>query len=285
MTPRPFSAESIASLARVNLSLFVSFTALSVFIYYRHAFVPQAIFLFSGVFLLTCAASAINQLQEENTDSIMERTKNRPLPAMRIDPRHAAIVGGITGCAGILVLYFGTNLLSALIGGITLFIYNVIYTPLKTKTPYALIVGAIAGALPVIIGSAAAAGRIDARAIFIAIFVFLWQVPHFLLLLVRYEEDYKRAGFSTLLSRMSRERVGNITNIWLLAACGVTALFPIIGIARAVPLVAIITCMNVWMIIKILRAFTRKTGFSSPSALYVYQGSVFVVLIVQGLVR
>jgi protoheme IX farnesyltransferase len=285
MKPRPFSAALVVSLARVNLSLFVAFTALSAYIYYRHAIIPQSFFLFSGVFLLACAASAMNQLQERKIDLIMERTKTRPLPAMRMRPIHVAFFVGIAGCGGISLLYFGTNSLSALIGALALFVYNVIYTPLKTRTPFGLLFGAITGSLPVLVGVAAAVGRIDARAMYIAIFVFLWQVPHFLLLLVRYQEDYRRAGFSTLLSHMSLERVRNITVIWLLAACGTTALFPIIGIVRTMPLVAIVACMNVWMIIKIFRAFTRKTGFPSHGTLYVYQGIIFAVLIFQGLVR
>ncbi len=285
MNPRMLSGETTASLARPSLSFFVAFTALSVFIYHRHAVIPQAFLLFSGVFLLACAASAINQLQEQKNDSIMERTKTRPLPAMRIKPLCAAISGGIAGCAGISVLYIGTGLSSAIIGGITFLMYNGIYTPLKTKTPYALVFGAITGALPVLIGASAAVGHVDARTVYIAIFVFLWQVPHFLLLLLRYEEDYQRAGFSTLLSRMPRERLRSIVAIWLLAVCGTTTLFPIIGIVRTGPLIAIIVCINVGMIIKIFRSFPGKTGFPSPGALYVYQGSVFVVLIVQGLMR
>ncbi len=277
--------KSFLSLGRTTLSFFVSFTALSVYLYYRLDVVPGAFFLFSGVFLLACAASAINQLQERKIDSTMKRTKTRPLPAMRMKPIHVASFGGIAGCAGISLLYFGTRPAAALIGGVALFIYNVMYTPLKTRTPFGLISGAIAGALPVFIGCMAAIGRIEAQAVYLAFFAFVWQVPHFLLLLLYHKDDYTRAGIPTLLSRISEDRLRLIVGIWILAACAVVTLFPIVGIVRGLPLTAALACLNAYMIYGLFKFVRGKEGFSSVQALYLYQGAVFAVLIVQRFVE
>jgi heme o synthase len=284
MPPRSFSVQSIVSLARPTLSLFVAFIALSTHLYFRHAPDPETFFLFTGVFLLSCAASALNQIQERETDLLMERTRTRPLPAGRCTVQRTALLSTFLGALGLFLLYWGANPVSALWGAVAVFVYNAIYTPLKKRTPFALFPGAIAGAIPVLIGCAAAIGRIDTKAVYIALFVFLWQVPHFLLLLLRFDDDYRRSGDATLLSRISRERLKVIIRIWMLAAIAVTTLFPIAGIIRTIPLVTAIAGLNIYMMIILLNSFRGNTSLPSTGSLYVYQGIVFVLLIAQGIV-
>jgi heme o synthase len=284
MMPILYSIKTIASLARATLSLFVTYSALSSYLYFKHVLSPEAIFLCAGVFFLSCAASALNQVQERQCDGLMERTRNRPLPANRLAPWQAVMFSIVTGSLGLGMLLLGTNPIAAILGSVAILVYNGIYTPMKKKTSLTLFPGAIAGALPVLIGCAAAIGSINVRAIYIALFVFLWQMPHFLLLLYRYKEDYTRAGISMLLSNVSSQRLKIIICIWILAASGVTSLFSLIGIIRSMPLLAIIAALNIYLIIEVYRSLRRKEEIFSTRALYIYQVIIFALLIVQGLI-
>jgi heme o synthase len=280
MMPILYSIKTIASLARVTLSLFVTYSALSSYLYFKRVLNPETIFLSVGVFFLSCAASALNQVQERQCDGLMERTRNRPVPAKRLDTWQAVLFSIVSGSLGFGLLLWGTNSKAALIGAITVFVYNCIYTPLKKKTSLSLFPGAIAGALPVLIGCAAAIGSINAKAVYIAIFAFLWQVPHFLLLFCRYKEDYRRAGFMFL--NVTPLRLKIIITIWILAASGVTTLFPLMGIIRNIPLLAIIAALNIYLMSEVYRSLRRKDEIFSTHILYIYQGIVFTLLIIQG---
>ncbi len=278
------SFKQLFPLLRVVLSLGVSFSALSVYVYYRHAVDTNALFLFAGVFLLSCAASALNQYQEREADALMERTRYRPVPMKMVTFAQIVTIAIITGAAGLSLLYFGTNPVAALIGAVAIFVYNAVYTPCKTRSPFALFPGAIAGALPVLIGCAAAGGRIDEKAFGIALFAFFWQIPHFLLLSIRFADDYRRAGIPTLLSYVSPERIRIIAGIWSLAASAVTVMFPILGIMRSVSLITVIVIMNLIVAAGFLRSLHRNYEVISGRALYAFQGMVFVLLMVQGMV-
>jgi heme o synthase len=282
MPPRPNFLESIALLIRPLLSLFVSFSALSTFFYFRHSIGVEAFYLFSGVFLLACSSSTINQVQEREIDSRMERTRRRPLPLKQFTVGPVIIFSVASGLSGLSLLFWGAYPLAALIGAIAVFTYNFVYTHLKKRTSLALIPGAIAGALPVLIGCAGALGSIEKKAVVITVFMFLWQVPHFLLLLLRFESDYRSAGISTAFLRISPAQLRMVIFIWALAAIAVTALFPMFGIMRSITLIMIIAGLNVWMIIKIANGFRTKTVFPTGRILYIYQGIVLIVLTVQG---
>jgi protoheme IX farnesyltransferase len=270
-------------LARPTLSLFVSFTSLATCIHFRHTVDRGVFFLTWGIFLLSCAASALNQLQERGVDARMERTKARPLAAGRLSARFGTLFSVFLGAIGLWLLYWGANPASALWGAVAVIMYNGVYTPLKTRSASALFPGAVAGALPVLIGCAAGLGRIEAKAVFIAAFVFLWQMPHFLLLLLRHEADYRRSGIVTLLSRISPRRLGLIIGIWTLGAGGATMLFPLLGIVRNLAPAAIIGGLNVFLVVTVVRSL-RGIGTLPPvRGLYLYQGGVFAALVIQGL--
>ena len=282
MMPILYSVKIFASLIRATLSLFVTFSALSTYLYFKHVIGSETIFLCAGVFLLAAAASAFNQIQERQCDGLMERTRNRPLPAGRLDTWQAVMFSIVSGSLGLGMLLWGANPFAATLGAIAVFVYNGIYTPLKKKTSLALFPGAIAGALPVLIGCAAAVGRIDTRAVCIALFVFSWQMPHFLLLLYQYKEDYRRAGISMLLSNVTSQQLKIIICIWTLAASGVTTLFPIMDIIRSTTPLAIIAVLNIYFISEVYRSLRRKVDVFSTRVLYIYQVVVFAVLIIQG---
>lgn len=279
-----FFLKTVSSLIRATLSAGVALSALAVYLYYSHSFSVTALYLFSGVFLLSCAASMLNQYQERGIDARMERTKSRALPSKQIEPRHAVFFFAITGLSGFAVLWSGTKPLAAIIGALVLGVYNLIYTPLKTRTPFALLVGAVVGAVPSLIGCAAAIGRIEIHAVYIALFIFCWQVPHFLMLMQRFHDDYFHAGFSTLLSQLTSEQVRIVTLVWLLAAGGVAVLFPLVGIVRNPLLITALLLLTLFTIVGFSRFFFGNQGLLPGQSLYFFQGAVFVIIIMQGVI-
>ena len=153
-----------------------------------------------GTGLVSGGASAINQVIERETDGLMRRTRQRPLPDGRLTAVEALAFAGILSVSGLFVLAAGVNLLSAMVALATLASYAVVYTPLKKRTSFATVIGAIPGALPPVIGWAAAADALSQGAWVLFGIVFLWQLPHFLALAWMYREDYRKAGIVVLPS-------------------------------------------------------------------------------------
>lgn len=151
-----------------------------------------------GTGLVAGGASAFNQLIERDTDGLMKRTRLRPLPDRRLVPTEAAVVAAGLSLAGLLILALGANLLSAGVAFTTLVTYAVVYTPLKPVTSFATVIGAIPGALPPVIGWAAATDGLAQGAWVLFGIVFLWQLPHFLAIAWIYRDDYAKAGFPML---------------------------------------------------------------------------------------
>ena len=151
-----------------------------------------------GTFLVAGGASAFNQLLERDTDSLMRRTRTRPLPDGRLQSPEAFVFGAILTVAGLAVLSLGANPLSAVVAFATLASYAVIYTPLKRRTSFATVIGAIPGALPPVIGWAAARNEISQGAWVLFGILFLWQLPHFLAIAWMFRDDYARAGLRML---------------------------------------------------------------------------------------
>lgn len=151
-----------------------------------------------GSAIVGAGAGALNQYFERKQDAQMTRTQKRPLPQGRVRPIEALLLGTVLSIAGITLLGWGTNRLTAVLAATTLISYIGIYTPLKTRTVLCTLVGAIPGALPPLMGWAAARGTLDPEAWVLFSVLFLWQLPHFLALAWIYREDYARAGFKML---------------------------------------------------------------------------------------
>lgn len=159
---------------------------------------PGLVVLLFGTALIGAGAGTLNQYIEREADGRMERTRGRPLPSGRISPDSALAFGVACSCAGLLVLAFGANGLSAGLAAATLVSYLFIYTPLKSRTTLCTLVGAVPGALPPLIGWAAARGELGLHAWPLFFILFLWQLPHFLAIAWTWREDYARAGFRML---------------------------------------------------------------------------------------
>jgi protoheme IX farnesyltransferase len=151
-----------------------------------------------GTGLIASGTAALNQWYEREADRKMRRTARRPLPAGKMSAASAFVFGAALSVAGFLELWLGVNLLSGIIGAFTLCSYLFVYTPLKQRTWWSTTIGAIPGAMPPMIGYAAAAGAITPQAWVLAAILFLWQFPHFYSIAWMYKEDYARAGIRML---------------------------------------------------------------------------------------
>ncbi len=151
-----------------------------------------------GTGLIASGTAALNQWYERDADRCMHRTAHRPLPAGRLSARQALAFGVALAVLGFVELWLGVNLLSGLIGAFTLATYLFLYTPLKPRTWWSTTVGAIPGAMPPVIGYAAAAGTLSHEAWVLGAILFLWQFPHFYSIAWMYRDDYARAGIRML---------------------------------------------------------------------------------------
>jgi protoheme IX farnesyltransferase len=151
-----------------------------------------------GTALVAASASALNQWLERHSDALMERTADRPLPAGRLSARDALFFGALCAVIGVFVLGFAVNWPTAALGLVTWLLYVAFYTPLKVKTPANTLVGAIAGAMPVLMGWTCVGEPLDLDATILFMVLFLWQFPHFMAIAWIYRRDYAAAGMAML---------------------------------------------------------------------------------------
>ncbi len=151
-----------------------------------------------GTALVAGGASAFNQVLERVPDGLMRRTRLRPVPDGRLQSTEALVFATVLAFAGLTMLAAAVNWLSAVVALVTLLTYALVYTPLKRRSSFATVIGAIPGALPPVIGWAAARGALSQGAWVLFAIVFLWQLPHFLAIAWIYRDDYARAGFLML---------------------------------------------------------------------------------------
>lgn len=186
-------------LAKGRLSALVLMTTLVGYLLYpAHVDWARLLATLAGTWLAACGANALNQYLEREADGRMRRTRGRPLPAGRLSPAAALSFGLVCGLGGPLLLAWLANVLAASLALGTLLLYVAVYTPLKVRSPLNTLVGAVVGALPPMIGWAAAGGRLDAGAWGLAAILFAWQMPHFLALAWLLREEYARGGFRML---------------------------------------------------------------------------------------
>ena len=178
-----------------------------------------------GTALVASGAAALNQLLEREYDAKMRRTANRPLPSGRLQPTTVAIFGGVCSVIGLIYLALLVNLLTAVIGAVTLVSYLFIYTPLKRVTWLNTAIGAVPGALPPLMGWTAARNELSSEGWALFAILALWQLPHFFAIAWMYRDDYAKAGFKMLPnidpdgSRTAQQAVSNTLGLLFVSLC------------------------------------------------------------------
>lgn len=220
------SIKFFTELIKPKISLSVGFTAFVGAVLYSGNFSLREFALFTGVFLLSAASAAINQIQESHIDINMQRTEKRPVASGKITSRNASVFAFLLAIFGFTILYY-LSPVAGMLGILNAIIYNLIYTPLKQKTIFALIPGAVVGAIPPFIGWYACTSDIPHDSLFfLGLFLFFSQIPHFWLLLFKYRSEYKNAGFPTVFEKMSYNQISRTTIIWVLATVVSSLMIP-----------------------------------------------------------
>ena len=199
-TPARSAGAILADLVKARLTTLVLLTTFVGFFMGERGPMDFALLFhaLAGTALVAAGASALNQFLEREYDAKMRRTQNRPLPAGHLEPATVMIFGGVCATAGLVYLALAVNLLTSVIGAVTLVSYLFIYTPLKRLTWLNTVIGAVPGALPPVMGWAAARGELSGEGWALFAILALWQMPHFMAIAWIYRDEYAKAGFKML---------------------------------------------------------------------------------------
>lgn len=212
----------------------------------------DVVYLFVAVFLLASGSGALNEVQEWWLDAKMDRTAKRPIPLGKLSPVDGTLVSGVLILSGlVLLLYFAPNSVPFILGIFAVLIYNAIYTPLKRVSPYAAFPGAFIGAIPPVIGWTFAGGELmHPQSLALSTFFFIWQMPHFWLLLILFESDYRKAGFPLLTEKLTTQQISRISFMWIIALvfCGLS--IPFFGEKFSIATFPIMLVVGVYLLIR-----------------------------------
>lgn len=185
-----------------------------------------------GTVLIVAGANALNMYIEREIDGRMDRTRDRPLPAGRLAPRVALFFGVALSVAALPILAIGVNATTAMLAALAHLSYVFAYTPLKQRSPAALLVGAVPGAMPPLLGWTAATGNVGWGGVVLFAILFFWQVPHFLAISIFRREDYARAGLKVMPNTAGLKATKHAVVRYLLALVAVSLLLVPLGVER-----------------------------------------------------
>ena len=204
----------------------------------------------AGIMLQACGAAALNQVQDAAVDNRMPRTAGRPIPSGRVGSG-AALLYSLLLLAGGSALLWTVSSTAAYLGLAAAVVYNGIYTPLKRVTPFAALPGSFIGALPPAVGWVAAGGYLsDPTLHLVMFFFFLWQIPHFWLLLLFYEKDYADGGMPSLFDRFDRKQIVRLTFVWIAAVCVAALMIPLAALFDHKPAAWVIAAAGLLVIVR-----------------------------------
>jgi protoheme IX farnesyltransferase len=267
------------TLCRISISLFAACSAATGYFLAPYHSLAGVLGPAAAVFLLVCGASALNQCQERDIDAKMERTRQRPLPSGHITPTRALSLSLALILAGQVLLASGEGRGAFVLGLVAIAWYNGIYTYSKKVTAFASVPGAAVGMIPPAIGWISAGGEIaDVRLAAICLIFFLWQVPHFWLLLLNHGEEYERAGLPSLTKAMSKTQIARITFAWIVAAATAGLALPLYGSVRT-PLVYCSFILSAAWLIWNGRSLTKQQPYLFPVPVLFRKINIYLFLI------
>jgi protoheme IX farnesyltransferase len=273
----------LSELTKIRITFFVMITTGFGYIAATDIFNLNLLLVLASVLSLACGSAVLNHYQERFTDALMERTKNRPIPSGKITPVKALEISILLILIGVALLFIGGNLLSVFFGILNLIWYNGIYTPLKRKSSLAIIPGSLVGAIPPVIGWVAAGGDLlNPQILMIAFFFFIWQIPHFWLLLLVLDKDYSKAGMPTLTNLFSKNQLARITFMWIMATAISSLLLPMVALVETEIIKYLIVFSVILLSINSLKLL--KYSEENSSVLFAFRNINFFVLFVVSII-
>jgi protoheme IX farnesyltransferase len=276
-------AHAYFQLLKFRLSFTVAFSsAIGYLLGAREISWSRALLVMLGGLLVTGSANIINQVFEKDLDKMMRRTEARPLPTGRISPNEAWVFCVILGLAGLALLAYYFNPLTAALSLLSLILYGFIYTPLKTLSPICVAVGAIPGGLPPLLGWVAATGYVGEAAWVLFGIQFMWQFPHFWAIAWVADEDYKRAGFKMLPSPGERDlRTAFQIMTYTVLLIPVSLMPLVLGISGRTSAGVALVCgvLFLLMTVQLMRTQDRKAALSIMFASFLYLPIVQIALV------
>ncbi len=278
----------LSRLIRMRLSLMITFSALAG--YFLSGSTPNAalLYLLAGLFFLSSGASVLNQVQELRLDALMNRTQYRPLPAGEISPLHATLLSvAFIGAGSWFLQLIGS--VPMILGLLNIVFYNLIYTPLKTRSWLAIVPGAIVGGVPPLIGwTSAGHSLFHPSAIFLFIFVCLWQVPHFWLLMIKYGKEYEEAGFSSISKILNELQIKRVVFFWGVCSSLFLLSFPFFGFVLHPFMLVILLLTNLFFISRFYNYLFREGNTGTVRKAFIlinmYAIIVFIILTINALI-
>lgn len=273
----------LAEVTKLRITIFVTITTMFGFIAATNSIDGKILLPTIGILLLACGSAALNHFQERKTDAMMDRTKNRPIPSGKISASSVLTLSLSLIVLGSVLIFIGSGWLALSFGLLNLLWYNGVYTPLKKITPLAIIPGSLVGAIPPIVGWVAGGGYLfDPQIILISFFFFIWQIPHFWLLLMVLDKDYQKAGFPTLTQIFNRQQLGRITFIWIIATAVTGLLIPLFQISQNEFINYSLFIAALWLAFKSINLLqqTQETSAFKFAFRSINYFALFVVIIV-----
>ncbi|RXR20626.1 protoheme IX farnesyltransferase [Flavobacterium amnicola] len=278
-TTTTFSLKSVfvdfKEITKAGLAISVVFSSIAGYLLgvdtINQATITTLIMLAIGGYCMVGASNAYNQIIEKDLDALMDRTRNRPIPSGRMSTTTAFIIASILTVIGIVILY-NINEKSAMFGAISIFLYTSVYTPLKTKTPLSVFVGAFPGAIPFMLGWVAARGEFGIEAGTLFLIQFFWQFPHFWSIGWFLYDDYKKGGFYMLPSGEKDKSTAMQTilyTIWLIVA-SILPSFGYTGQLFLTPISAVmVLLLGFWMLFYAVKLYQNKTDKAAKTLMLV----------------
>lgn len=202
-----------------------------------------------GIFFLAVGSSALNQVQDRAFDILMDRTKGRPIPAGILSAKEGFWMASLLILVGMGLLAVTLNPVLIGLGAFAVLWYNGVYTYLKRKSAFAVVPGAIIGSIPPVVGWVAGGGALlDMQILIVALFFFIWQIPHFWLLVMKYGKDYEKAGIPSMTQVFDAEQLARITFMWVVATAGCCLVMPLVKLVTSYILLGCLVASTIWLV-------------------------------------
>lgn len=278
--------DDFKQLTKVGLSLSVVFSAIAGYLLAAETIDYSVLAMLAiGGYCMVGASNTFNQIVEKDTDKLMERTKNRPIPTGRVSVNVALVLGVLLTLAGVVILY-NINAKTAMFGAISIFLYASVYTPLKGVTPLAVFVGAIPGAIPFMLGWVAATGKFGIEPGILFMIQFFWQFPHFWAIGWLGYDEYKKAGYN-LLPTGEKNSKATIQIILYAIWTVIISIFPVLKLTGSLylsPIAAVIVfllgCFMLYYAFKLHKNQTDKLARQLMLASVLYITAIQIIFVI-----